>query len=96
MSLRSRTTKGKMIFHPLAVFVFHFIMLEISLVHPVAQFCLLVYKGKKKCVASSRAPLIEIDPVLKVNIKRNDLFCGRLEFVNPSECNAWCVCEEKK
>jgi len=70
-------------------------VLEISFVHAVAQFCPLVYKRKKTFVSSSRALLIDIDPVLKVSIKRN-VFRGRLEFVNPSECDAWCVCEEKK
>lgn len=54
----------------------------------VARFCLLVYKRKKKSVASSKAPLIHVDPILKVNIKRNDVFRGRLEFVDPS---AWRV-----
>ena len=73
MSLR--TTKGKMIFRFLAIFVFHFIMRGISLVHAVAQFCLPGYKRKKKSV-SSRAPLIDIDPLLKVNIKRNDAVAG--------------------
>jgi len=71
-------------------------MLEISFVHAVAQFCPQVYKRKKTFVSSSRALLIDIDPVLKVSIKRNDVFRGRLKFVNPSECNTWCVCEGKK
>ena len=74
MSLR--TTKGKMIFRFLAIFVFHFIMRGISLVHAVAQFCLPGYKRKKKYVASSRAPFIDIDPLFKVNIKRNDAVAG--------------------
>ena len=71
MSLR--TAKGKMIFRSLAVYVCHFSMREISLGHAVAQSSLLGYKRKKKSVASSRTSLIDIDPVLKVNIKRNDV-----------------------
>ena len=78
--MRSRTSKG---------FVFHFIMREISLVHVVAQFCLRDYKRKMKSVGSSRAPLIQIDVILEVNIKRNYVFRGRLKFVDPSACDAW-------
>ena len=79
MSLR--TTKGKTIFHSLAVFVFLFIMRGITLVHAVVQFYLLVYKRKKKSISSSRAPLIDIDPALKVTIKRNDAVTGWSLFI---------------
>ena len=51
-------------------------MREISLGHAVAQSSLLGYKRKKKSVASSSTSLIDIDPVLKVNIKRNDAVAG--------------------